>query len=921
MMLKTLTEVRSPKSEVRTNSEILRTRGIVMPLLPKPGWQVVARASGLRWRASRPRTTEGGTPRRQAGRPPHYAAPAMLSDQLPGEREQRRPSGWSSDFRLRISFGFRIPDFGFPRLASFLACIAIAAAAAATAADNQTSSADKARQALGVLQSDAPPQEKAMACKRLAIYGTPEAVPALALLLPDQQLSSWARIALEVIPGPAADEALRSAMGQVQGRLLVGVINSIGVRGDAKAVQGLVAKLNDGDAEVASAAAVALGRIGGDQAVKALQASLPGAPAGSRSAVAQGCILCAERLLADGKSAEAAKLYDTVRTADVPKQRILEATRGLVLARKSDGLPLLLETLRSPDKAMFNIALTTARELSGRPVTDALAAELDRTSPARQGPLLLALMDRSDAAALPAVFNAARTGSKDLRIVAIGVLEKLGNLSCVPVLLDTLAESDAELMNAAKNALLRLPGLAVDDQIAARLGQATGTKRRVLVELAGQRHVAAAMPEFIKASGDTDPAIRAAGIKALGATASAGDLGALTGLLAKAKSADDASAVEAALESACTRSSDKAACTDTLLASLPASETPVKCALLRVLGTVSTPKALEAVRSALAGQDSAVRDTAVRVLADWPEAPALPVLLEVFRTPQNETHRFLALRGCVRLLGLGGQTIQQTMKTYSDLMAGAQSTNDRKAILSGLANVADPAALKLVEPLLANAQVQAEAELAMLSIAAGIMGSDPAAAKAVIAKVQADSKSQTTRDRAGKLLGQMDKVEDFIMSWQVSGPYTEAAQGSSIFATAFPPEKADGKASWRTLPVGTQPDRAWILDLLAALGGENRAGYARTWVYSEKPQPARIEYGTDDGHKLWLNGRLIREANRGGAAVPGDFKVNVQLRQGWNALLLKVTQDTGPWEFCLRIRTPSGGRLEGLRAQAVPPAE
>ena len=38
----------------------------------------------------------------------------------------------------------------------------------------------KERELIAVLQSDAPPQDKAIPCKQLAIYGTAEAVPALA---------------------------------------------------------------------------------------------------------------------------------------------------------------------------------------------------------------------------------------------------------------------------------------------------------------------------------------------------------------------------------------------------------------------------------------------------------------------------------------------------------------------------------------------------------------------------------------------------------------------------------------------------------------------------------------------------------------------------------------------------------------------
>ena len=95
------------------------------------------------------------------------------------------------------------------------------------------------------------------------VHGSDAAVPALAKLLADEKLASWARIPLEVIPGAAADEALRKAIDTTQGKLLVGVINSSGVRRDNKAVDPLAAKLTDKDAEVASAAAVALGNIGG----------------------------------------------------------------------------------------------------------------------------------------------------------------------------------------------------------------------------------------------------------------------------------------------------------------------------------------------------------------------------------------------------------------------------------------------------------------------------------------------------------------------------------------------------------------------------------------------------------------------------------------------------------------------------------
>lgn len=265
-----------------------------------------------------------------------------------------------------------------------------------------------------------------MACKELAICGTERAVPALAPLLADKELTSWARIALEVIPGSAPDAALRQALSQVQGRVLIGVINSIGVRRDAQAVDALARKLSDANAEVAGAAGVALGHIGGDAAARVLTQSLNTAAADRRSAVAEGCILCAEGFLAQDRPAQAVKLYDAVRQADVPDQRHLEGIRGAILARQSAGVPLLVEQLRSEDEKRLGVGLRTARELPGRQVTEALAEELGRLDADRRPLLLLALADRKDEAVLPVVQRAAQDGQKDLRLTAIDILIRLG---------------------------------------------------------------------------------------------------------------------------------------------------------------------------------------------------------------------------------------------------------------------------------------------------------------------------------------------------------------------------------------------------------------------------------------------------------------------------------------------------------------
>ena len=186
---------------------------------------------------------------------------------------------------------------------------------------------------IAVLKSDAPHKEKADACRQLGVVGTKDAVPALAALLPDEKLSHMARYGLEPNPDPSVDDALRDALGKLKGRPLVGVIASVGVRRDAKAVGLLSRYLEETDTDLVRTTARSLGKIATPEAAKALQQRMASAPAPLRRFVADGCLTCAERLLALGKKADAAAMYESVERADLPEYIRLAAKQGAALAR------------------------------------------------------------------------------------------------------------------------------------------------------------------------------------------------------------------------------------------------------------------------------------------------------------------------------------------------------------------------------------------------------------------------------------------------------------------------------------------------------------------------------------------------------------------------------------------------------------
>jgi HEAT repeat protein len=233
------------------------------------------------------------------------------------------------------------------------------------------------KELIAVLASDAPRKEKADACRQLAMIGTKQAIAPLAALLGDEELSHMARYALEPIADPAVDEALRGALAELKRRPLVGVIGSISVRRDARAVEALTTKLEDRDAEVAQAAARALGSIGNLAAAKALREALESTRAGNQLALCEGLLRCAENLVRRGQPEQAVSIYDRLRKLRAPHQVRAGALRGAILARGNQGLALLQHHLHDDDYILFSAAVQSALELPGSEVTEALAAELN----------------------------------------------------------------------------------------------------------------------------------------------------------------------------------------------------------------------------------------------------------------------------------------------------------------------------------------------------------------------------------------------------------------------------------------------------------------------------------------------------------------------------------------------------------------
>lgn len=664
---------------------------------------------------------------------------------------------------------------------------------------------------LAVLKSDTTSRfEKSEACRQLAIVGTKAAVPTLAALLTNEELSHMARYALEPIKDPSVDAALREALGKTTGNLRAGIIHSLGVRRDAKAVPLLIPLLPD------PFAASALARIGTPSAIAALEKHLP--------ATAAACLIAAEAKPA---------LYEKLIAPNIPQPIRVGAMAGAIRARGATGIPLLIQQLHSDDPAMFGVALRLTREWKQPKLTTALAAEIAKLPSDRQELFIRALGDRGDKAVVPTLLGIRSAAS-------IQALVQLGATAAVPMLVE-LALSERELAPLAQHALATMPGKEAENAVLAMLDKSDPKIRALGINLVAQRRVRGAVSTLLKASEDSDAGVRNAAVRALGELAGAKDFPLLVDRLLKAQTAAEAEAIEGALTAVCTREAkpiggnitvikalygdlpdgkfvdvtakvaamlkagtyeiaasnrnfrDPArnkkkklridynagngvqsktvaegetislaalrvpvAMTEALCAAVSKATGSAKISLLRVLRSAGGAKALAIVRTATSDADTEVRETALRSLCEWPTADALPDLMNLARTGTDAKFKILALRGWLRLAPQMDAPPEKQVASLKEAAALITRDDERQLLLSSLGQVASPEALNMALSFVGTPRLKEVASLTVVNIAEKLVDTQPTAVAAALEQIA--PRNKRVAERAKELLEKAKKT-------------------------------------------------------------------------------------------------------------------------------------------------------------------
>jgi type 1 glutamine amidotransferase/HEAT repeat protein len=526
------------------------------------------------------------------------------------------------------------------------------------------------------------------------------------------------------------------------------VVNSLGMRRDARSVGAIAELFGNADATVAAAAAEALGKIATPDAAVALAKARVAQAA--RNSLHNAQLQCAERLAAAGNAALATEIYERIWSSNEPAACRMAGLVGLAKVAPEKAAPAVLATLDSDDPLLQATAARLAGQLPGKETTAALVDRLTKLDPGGQVLVLGMLARRGDRSAEEAVARLTAAEDQAVRVAAVQAMADLGGPSAVEPLVRLAAAERGPVQQAARTSLARARCADIEQKLLSMASSGEPAARAEVFRALAARANEKAVPILLEAAdsrSQTSAALRCAALDALAVLAPAESHGKLVALLVAAPTPDDAEAAERAVAATGGRIGQGPERVAPVIVALSAAPVQAKPLLLRVLAGFGGPEGLEAVRGQLVGSDAALRDAAVRALAAWPDASAAADLLKITQGSENEVHRVLALRGYLRLVGEVPDGSAR-LKMLEQIRPIATDAAAKRMLLAALSQAPDAGGLQVAADFLGDAEVHGEAAAATLAIARAVVRIDPDAVRAAMRKLIDSTKDEQVAKQA-----------------------------------------------------------------------------------------------------------------------------------------------------------------------------
>lgn len=417
-------------------------------------------------------------------------------------------------------------------------------------------------------------------------------------------------------------------------------------------------------------------------------------------------------------------------------------------------LDLVVGLLNDDDTEMRAVGLEQVRtELKGEASTRQLLALLPKLKPAAQTALILALGDRGDVSARPALLEILTDKSRDTAVQAAAVqaIGALGNEADLPMLVGLLSSSVSELKTAARACLVQLRGRGTLQAMSNAMASAAPPVQITLMEILVERRAAEAIPHLLTSAVAGDSAVRAAAMKALGQIGTPEQLPGMVAGVLRAEPGKEREAAEKAIMFVCQRFEKVDDRSKPLLAAIDERAPADQLSLLSTLGRVGGADALAVIEGKISSANAKEHELGIRALCNWPDATIANRLLELIKSESRPELGAILLNALIRVAPLpDNRTSEDRLELLQTAMKLCTKDSERIQVLKRAPAIRSVDTLRWVltffdQPALA---VQAHEAVVELAHHRNLREPNKEEFATALDQVLAASKIEVIRDRA-----------------------------------------------------------------------------------------------------------------------------------------------------------------------------
>ena len=612
-----------------------------------------------------------------------------------------------------------------------------------------------------MLNDQATPAGRQFICLQLRLVGTKDQVPLLTKYLASPVDAENARLALESIRGEESLAALRNALKSTNGRVLIGVIGSLGKRKDAKALDALAALAAGDDVDVANAAINALGKCGiaGREALAKVKVNAKAC----KITLSNACRQAALEYVAQGKTDQAKAIYEKL-TAKENRRGVRRAGfEGLLSLVAKDKRVETIETwYTDKDEVKATIAANHVAELS-RKQLDALYKKIDSFGDKQKVAFLEYYVTLPGIDLFKDAITALNSDNPLMQRTGIVMLGRIRRPEAIePLLALVVPDQSPAFQQQISDALSTLP----DENVAGVLLKAleNDAKRDFALKVLAQMKYYKAIDPIIIIAQRPDKAIHGPALIALGQLCDADefDIPRMLKLYLNCKDPAQRELIARQITIICKKSDRYADPSEPITAALkkvaPNADDETMILTLPLLGRLGGEGTKALIDKALASQNAALQVVALRALCNWPDATYSDDLWKIASGKYPVDYRKMALRAYIRVSTIRSDWIKdrwtekQLLEMLQAAMKQANDNADRQWCLTRLSSVRTMDAANWAASFLDDAKVSEAACQTIVDLAHHRFLREPNKARftELLTKVEKTTKNAKVAENAKK---------------------------------------------------------------------------------------------------------------------------------------------------------------------------